>query len=149
LVGTIHDTSKAEELLKHGERRYSVAWQPLKAVDGTAIGAIGMARPETELEGAASSVRGLILLIGTIASLLAAGAGFAFGRGLGARLDDLNEAAARWSVGELSTPARDREPVLAKWIPAEFLRDEINHLAEQLDQMRETFRQAIERIRKR
>jgi len=149
LVGTLHDTATTEEAFQNGTRGYSVAWQPLKAIDGTAIGAIGVARPARELAGAAEAGRATIILAGAIASFLAGGAGFLLGRGLGARLDDLSSAAGRWSLGELSTPARDREPFLARWIPAEFLRDEVNQLAEQLDQMRESFRQAIERIRKR
>ena len=149
LVGTVHDTAKTEEASRDGARSYTVAWQPLKAIDGTAIGAIGIARPEKEMEGAAEAVRATTILIGAIASLLAGGAGFMFGRGLGSRIDDLGDAAGRWSLGDLSTPARDLEPFLARWIPVEFLRDEINQLAQQLDQMRETFRQAIERIRKR
>jgi HAMP domain-containing protein len=147
LTGTLHDTATTEEAFQKGARSYSLAWQPLKAIDGTVIGAIGIARPASELEGA--GVRAAILLIGAIASLLAGGAGFMFGRGLGARLDDLKDAASRWSLGELSAPARDRVPFLARWIPAEFLRDEGNQLAEQLDLMRESVRQAIERIRKR
>ena len=149
LVGALHDPVKTEEALQNGARSYIVAWQPLKTIDGTTVGAIGIARPSKEMEGAADTVRATIILVGAIASVLAGGAGFLFGRGLGARLDDLREAAGRWTLGELSTPARDREPFLARWIPAEFLRDEINQLAEQLDQMREGFRQAIERIRKR
>lgn len=149
LAGSLHDPAKTEEALQHGARGYSVAWQPLKAIDGTAIGAIGVARSSNEMGGAVDAVRTTIILVGGIALLLAGGAGFLFGRGLEVRLDDLRDAAGRWSLGELSTPARDREPFLARWIPAEFLRDEINHLAEQLDQMRESFRQAIERIRNR
>jgi len=146
LIGAIRDPSKTEESLQQDESHYAVAWQPLKALDGAIIGAIGVARPEGEMGGIASTTA---VLIGGLASLLAAGAGFIFGRGMGARLEDLKEAAGRWSLGDLSTPARDRDPFLARWIPAEFLRDEINQLAEQLDQMRESFRQAIERIRKR
>ena len=149
LVGALRDTVKTEEFFEDGARRYSVAWQPLKTIDGTPVGAIGIARPAREMEGATGAGHVITILIGAIASLLAAGAGFMFGRGIGARLEDLRDAASRWSLGELSTPARDREPFLARWIPAEFLRDEINQLAEQLDQMRETFRQALERIRKR
>jgi hypothetical protein len=61
----------------------------------------------------------------------------------------LRDAAGRWGLGDLSTPAKDREPFLARWIPTEYLRDEINQLAEQLEEMRETFRQALERMRKR
>jgi len=149
LVGTVHDTAKTEEDSRDGARSYTVAWQPLKALDGTAIGAIGIARPAKEMEGAAEAVRATTFLIGAIASLLAGGAGYMFGRGLGSRIEDLGVAAGRWGLGDLSTPARDLEPFLARWIPVEFLRDEINQLAQQLDQLRETFRQAIERIRKR
>ncbi len=149
LVGAIHDSAKTGESFQESSRRYSVAWQPLKTIDGTAIGAIGVVRPERELEGASDAVRATTILIGAIATALAGGAGFLFGRGVGARLDDLRDAAARWSLGELSTAARDREHFLARWIPVEFLRDEVNYLAEQLDQMRDTVRQAIERIRKR
>jgi HAMP domain-containing protein len=148
LAGTVHDTSSVEEVYQQGTRSYSIAWQSLKAIDGAALGAIGIARPARELEASAGSGT-VILLIGVLASSLAGAAGFLFGRGLGARLDDLRDAAGRWSLGELSTPARNSEPVLTRWISAEHLRDEVNHLAEQLDQMRESFRQAIERIRKR
>jgi len=149
LVGALHDPAKSEETFQLGAHSYSVAWRSLKSIDGTAIGAIGVARPAQELEGAAQGVRAILILVGGIAAMLAAAAGYMFGRGIGARLDDLRNAAGRWNLGELSTPAKEREPFLARWIPPELLRDEINQLAEQLDQMRESFRQAIERIRKR
>jgi hypothetical protein len=149
LAGALHDISKNEETLRNGARSYGVAWQPLKSLDGTAIGAIGMARLASELEGPVDGVRTTTILAGAIATLLACAAGFMFGRGLGARLDDLTQAASRWGLGELSSQAGGRDSFLVGWIPAEFLRDEINQLAEQLDQMRESFRQAIERIRKR
>ncbi|MEK6323393.1 MAG: hypothetical protein AABN33_17275 [Acidobacteriota bacterium] len=149
LIGAFHDNAKTEEAFRNGARNYNVAWQPLKSLDGTAIGAIGIARPAGELEGPVETVRATAILVGAIATLAACGAGFMFGRGLGARLDDLTQTASHWSLGELSTSAKGRDPFLARWIPPEFLRDEINELAEQLDQMRESFRQAIERIRKR
>jgi HAMP domain-containing protein len=149
LVGTLHNTVEVEESFESGTRRYSVAWQPLKTIEGTAVGAIGIARPAAELEGAAEGIRSTLFLFGTIVSLLAGVLGFIIGRGIGARLDDLRDAASRWSLGDLSTSAKEREPFLARWIPTEFLRDEVNHLADQLDQMREGFRQALERIRKR
>ncbi|MFY9573573.1 MAG: hypothetical protein WAV20_19420, partial [Blastocatellia bacterium] len=41
LVGSQHDTAKTEEVLQNGERSYSVAWQPLKSLDGAVTGAIG------------------------------------------------------------------------------------------------------------
>ena len=149
LIGSLHDTNRITEGYQHGARSYSIAWQPLKALDGSAIGAIGIARPARELAGAAGSGSTLVFLISAIASLLAGASGFLFGRGLGARLDDLRDAAGRWSLGELSIPARNSEPFLSKWVSPEHLKDEVNQLAEQLDQMRQSFRQAIERIRKR
>lgn len=149
LAGAIHDESKTEEVLRIGGREYNVCWKPLKSLDGTTIGAIGIARVASEAEGATGSVRTTVLLIGALALLMGGGAGFLFGQSLGARLDEIARAANRWSLGEMSIPATGSEPFLAKWIPPEFLRDEINLLAEQLDRMRESFRQAIERIRRR
>jgi hypothetical protein len=136
LIGTIRDPSKNEESLQHDESRYAVAWQPLKSLDGATIGAIGVARAEREMGGIASTTA---ILIGGLASLLAAGTGFIFGTRNGSTLEDLKDAAGRWSLGDLSTPARDRTHFLPSGFPAEFLRDEINQLAEQLDQMRESF----------
>jgi HAMP domain-containing protein len=81
--------------------------------------------------------------------VLAGAAGFVFGLSLGDRLNNLTDVASRWSLGELSAPARDGTPILSRWIPAEYLRDEVNRLAQQLDQMRDSFRQAIERMKKR
>jgi HAMP domain-containing protein len=149
LIGVLRDAAKAEEVFRVGARGYNVAWQPLKSIDGTANGAVGVVRPSRELDGSSDAVSAPIILVGAIATLAAGAAGFIFGLGLGARLNELTQAASRWTLGELSTPVRDREPFLARWVPAEFLRDEINQLAEQLDQMRESFRQAIERMRKR
>ncbi|HJZ68563.1 MAG TPA: methyl-accepting chemotaxis protein, partial [Blastocatellia bacterium] len=149
LVGAAHDPATTEEEFTNAGSSYSVAWQPLKSLDGAAIGAIGFARPTREFEGATGSVRATMLIAGAIAMLAAGGAGFIFGRNLGARLDALTRAANRWSVGELSASARERDPLLSRWVPPELLSDEINDLGEQLDRMRESFRQAIERIRKR
>ena len=149
MFGAIHDSARTEETFVNGARSYSVAWYPVKSLDGAAIGAIGVARPATELEGPGDTVRTTAILIAAIATLAAGGVGFMFGRGLGARLDDLKQAATHWSLGELSTPARDRDIFLARWIPLAYLRDEINVLAEHLEQLRESFRQAIERLRKR
>ena len=149
LAGAAHDPATTEEEFTNAGRSYRVAWQPLKTLDGSAIGAIGYARPTKELEGPTASVRATMLLAGAIAMLAAGAAGFIFGRSLGARLEALTQAAGRWSIGELSASARERDPLLSRWVPPELLRDEINDLGEQLDRMRESFRQAIERIRKR
>jgi Double sensory domain of two-component sensor kinase len=149
LIGILHDDGKSEELFASGKHDYIAAWRPLKALDGASIGAIGVARPAAEIEGAAGSVRTTIILVGALVLLLAGGGGFFFGLGLAARLEDLTRIANRWSLGEMSVRAEGREPFLARWIPPEFLRDEIHLLAEQLDRTRASFRQAIERIRKR
>lgn len=149
LTGAIHETAKAEEEFRQGNREYKVAWQPLKSLDGSSIGAIGVARRSFEFEGPASSVRMTILVFTIVATLLAAGFGFWFGLMLGARIDELNEAAMRWGLGELSVLTKHRNPILARWIPDRFLRDEVDRLGGQLDEMRESFRQAIERMRKR
>jgi len=149
LAGALHDITKTEEVLQQGDREYNVTWQPIKSLDGSAIGAIGVARPSREIEGASGSVRMTLFIVGLISVVVAAGGGFVFGLILGNRVDDLTGTAARWSVGELSAPARDRTPLFAKWIPSEYLRDEVNQLAGQLDDMRESFRQAIERMKKR
>jgi HAMP domain-containing protein len=149
LAGMLHDDTRTEETLRVGSRDYNVCWKPLKSFDGTSVGAIGIARPATEAEGATGSVRTTVVLIGALALLLGGGAGFFFGRVLAARVDEMTQAANRWSLGEMSIPAMGSEPFLAKWIPPEFLRDEINLLGEQLDRMRESFRQAIDRMRKR
>jgi hypothetical protein len=149
LSGMLRDETRTEETLRFNKRDYSIAWRPLKSLDGTLIGAIGIARPASEIEGASGTVMTTVLLVGALALLLAAGAGFFFGRGIAARLEDLTATANRWSLGEMSIAAGAREPFLARWIPPEFLRDEINFLSEQLDRTRESFRQALERIRKR
>jgi methyl-accepting chemotaxis protein len=149
LAGALHDSSKTEEMLRHGERSYSVAWEPIGAMDGSTIGAIGVARNSSEPEGAASFARTAMLWIALAAFGASAAGGFFFGRSLGARLDELADAASRWSVGDLSVAALDNEPLLAKWIPAHLLRDEISQLTERLDGTRESFRQAIDRLRKR
>jgi len=149
LTGGLRDPSKQEEILKANERDYIVAWQPLKSLDGSAIASIGVARAASETGDAARSVRGTLAIIGAIFLLLAGSVGFLFGQSLASRVDLLTQAANRWGLGELSTPARDSNIFLTRWVPLPFLRDEITDLAEKLDQTRESFRQAIERMRKR
>ena len=149
LTGVLRDTSQQEETLAASERDYTVAWQPLKALDGSVIGSIGVARPASKMSDAARVVRVTFALIGAIFLLLAGGAGFLFGQSLASRVELLTQTANRWGLGELSTPARDSNTFLTKWMPFQFLHDEITDLAEQLDQTRESFRQAIERMRKR
>jgi HAMP domain-containing protein len=85
-----------------------------------------------------------------LAAIIAAGAvlvlglsGLLIGRALASRINSLSEAVGRMSVGELSTTVKDISANGSR--PA----DEIGRLADQLEQMRESFRQAIERLRKR
>ena len=148
LVGASHNPSRTDERMQHGERSYDVAWQPIKTPDGSAIGAIGVARPSSEVDGAATPARTLFV-IALLAGAVAGAGGFLFGRSLGARLDEIADAASRWSVGDLSATAPTSEPLLAKWIPPHLLRDEMDRLTGQLEETRESFRQAIERLRKR
>ncbi len=149
LAGAAHDPASNEETIRHGERSYNVAWQPIKTLDGSSIGAVGVARPSSDVGGAASSARSAILIIALLALAAAGTGGFLFGRSLGTRLDQLADAASRWSVGDLSATAPDSESVLSKWVPPHLRRDELDRLTEQLDETRESFRQAIERMRKR
>src|SRR5205807_6165495 len=56
LTGVLRDTSQQEETLAASERDYTVAWQPLKALDGSVIGSIGVARPASKMSDAARVV---------------------------------------------------------------------------------------------
>lgn len=149
LAGLTRNASQSEEIIRQGERSYTIAWQPINALDNTEIGAIGIARSVADLDGQKGAVRATLIVIALIASALAGLGGFFYGRALAVRLDDLTQAAGRWSVGELSAPAKDRDPMMSKWVPSFIARDEVSRLAAQLEQMRESFRQAIERLRKR
>ncbi|MGA9771999.1 MAG: hypothetical protein WBV94_23410 [Blastocatellia bacterium] len=149
LVGLTRNSSPGEDIIEQGERSYTIAWQPIKSLDNTEIGAIGMGRSAADLDGQKGAVRATLIVIALIMAALAGLGGFFYGRALAIRLDDLSQAASRWSVGELSTPAKDRDPMMSKWVPSFIARDEVSRLAAQLEQMRASFRQAIERLRKR
>jgi HAMP domain-containing protein len=149
LAGVVRDTGRETESLEQGGLGYLVAWQALKSLDGAEVGALGVAQSAGAAGQHRRSVRTTFILVALLALVVAGAGGFLIGRALGVRLDDLNDAAQRWSVGELSTPARDRDPMMARWIPAFMSQDEVSRLAAQLEQMRESFRQAIERLRKR
>jgi HAMP domain-containing protein len=113
------------------------------------MGAIGVAVSTDELRGPISKLRTMLFTIATIACLLGAAGGFLYGRSLGLRLSVLSEAASRMSLGELSTPVKDPAVSETQEALAFIGRDEITLLAGQLDQARESFRLAIERLRKR
>lgn len=148
LIGAPCNAAQTEESLAQSDERYSVAWQPLKTISGEDVGYIGVARNARALAGATAAARTALLVIALLALLCAGAAGFFYGRALGLRLDSLNETVTRWGVGELSSPAKDREPIIG-WTAALAARDEISRLAASLEQMRESFRQAIDRLRRR
>ncbi|HVF92427.1 MAG TPA: hypothetical protein VNH22_20340 [Blastocatellia bacterium] len=149
LKGTKRDPSRTEETVRDGGRGYAVAWQPIKSLDGSQIGAIGAVVPEGALEGAAASLRAIFISAAVLALIVGGAGGLMFGNELAERLSVLTEAAGRMSVGELSTPVRDPNAQVESRIKTLLARDEVATLADRLDQMRESFRQAIERMRKR
>jgi methyl-accepting chemotaxis protein len=173
LNGLKHNRAMAEEIIDSGQGDYAVAWQPVKSLDGSEIGAIGVAVPAKALDSSASQVKGVLVAAFVLAVVAAAAAGFWFGRSISSRIAVLTEAVNRMTVGELSAPVRDNGrhietgPVgqaLARarlkaltWFGGAEANtsnsamdgDEIGDLAEHLDQMRESFRQAIERMRRR
>jgi HAMP domain-containing protein len=137
------------EVIEEGNRSFALSWQPIKSFDGAQVGVLGMAISADEIGGVSASLKLTLMLLALIASLIAGAAGYLFGRYLSLRLNALTEAASRMSLGELSAPVRDDTLPGKGWIP-EFLRtDEITHLSNKLDEMRESFRQAIERLKKR
>jgi HAMP domain-containing protein len=149
LKGARRDPAREDEVIAQGGDAYAVSWQPIRSLDGAALGAIGVAVPASELEGAAATARVIMIVLGALWVALAAAAGFFIGRRLGTRVTALTEASHRMSVGELSTPVRDTAAPEAGRIQTLLARDEISRLADQMDAMRESFRQAIERMRKR
>lgn len=145
LLGVVRDTSKSDEVLESISRNYRVAWQPINSLDGSGLGTLGVVVP-LDSGGGLSAAR-LFMIIAVITVLAAASFGFVVGRAIAARVNSLTDAVSRMSVGELSTMVRDQNGLNGS--TGSLRRDEITRLAEQLDQMRESFRQAIERIRKR
>ncbi|HEU4388976.1 MAG TPA: HAMP domain-containing protein, partial [Blastocatellia bacterium] len=126
---------------------YLVGWKPFKAFDGSTVGAIGVAAPVVEpviTAGAGLRLAGLFAGAGVLLALVI---GLLAGRALASRVNSLSDAVTRMSVGELSSTVRDAMGLNGS--SDQVRRDEIGRLAAHLDQMRESFRQAIERLRKR
>jgi HAMP domain-containing protein len=149
LLAAPHQPSAGEEFIEEGGQTFALSWQPIKSIDGTPLGAIGVAVAADELGSLGGSLKFTLMLIPLLASLLAGAAGYLFGRYLSLRLNALTDAASRMSVGELSAPIRDENLSGKPWLPEFLLKDEISHLSARLDEMRESFRQAIERLKKR
>jgi HAMP domain-containing protein len=148
LLGANHLSAAGDEVITESKRNFALSWQPIKSFDGTQIGAIGVAVSADEIGNIGASLKFTLMMITLLAALLAAGIGYLFGRYLSLRLNVLTDAAARMSVGELSAPVRD-DSSGKQWIPELLLKDEISNLSTKLDEMRESFRQAIERLKKR
>ncbi len=147
LIGLRIDAS--QPLLTRDERSYAIAWQTLTALNDNQPVRVGVMLPASESSGAANQVSTILILIAGLAFLLALALGFLFGQGLGKRLTTLGEATSRMAVGELSRPVEDLPSPVESILPQSIARDEVTELAERLDQMRESFRQAIDRLRKR
>lgn len=148
LMGTPCDATPGQSVVAQSNESYAIAWQAMKAPDGAEAARLGVARNERALAGATPAARTSLLLIAALATALAGVGGFLYGRALGVRLEGLNAAVMRWSVGELSAPAQDRPPAV-RGLAGLTSDDEISRLAASLEQMRESFRQAIDRLRRR
>jgi HAMP domain-containing protein len=138
-----------DEVLEEGKRNFALSWQAIKSFDGSPVGAIGVAISADEIGGASVFLKLTLMLIALLASLVAGVVGFLFGRYLSLRINALTEAASRMSLGELSASVRDDRLPGKPWIPEFLLKDEITNLSSKLDEMRDSFRQAIERLKKR
>jgi len=149
LVGVRCDTSGKEDKITIGDVGYKMSWHPMKSLDGSDAGAIGVLVSESEYVGPAGRLRTIMILIAIVAIILAGAVGFLFGMQLGKRVNSLTESANRMAVGELSRGVEDPIAPAGSRLPAFLSRDEVSRLAEKLDEMRESFRQAIERMRKR
>jgi len=163
LVGARHDPAKNLELIEGDPVQYLISWRPVKSVDGSLVGAIGAATSVGLQSGVDISLTSALALA-TAGTALLVGLAGAFWAGIvSRRVAALSDAVSRMRVGELSRAVRDsgrlpnRVPGLGSR-PANGLHagngsvpgggDEIEELAGNLDLMRESFKQAIERLRK-
>jgi HAMP domain-containing protein len=149
LRGTETTSLQSDELKDAGGRKFGLSLQPIKSLDGSTIGAIGLAKASDEAAGSSSAMIISLMITGLLTTLLAGFAGYILGGNLASRVNTLTETANRMSVGELSAPVRDEALIGKQKLPEFLLNDEVNTLANQLEEMRESFRQAIERLRKR
>jgi hypothetical protein len=159
LVGSRHDPARNPEFIGVEPVQYVVSWRPIKSVDGSQIGAIGAATLAGVQSGLDFSLISTLALATAGTALLVGLAAALWAGTVAKRLAALSDAVSRMRVGELSRAVRDsgglptRVPGLSSRptngngsVPA--AGDEIEELAENLDLMRESFKQAIERLRK-
>src|SRR5262249_9256665 len=104
LKGVKRSPAKLEETVESGQGEYVVAWQPVKSIDGSDIGAIGVALRSSVVNSSASQVKIALIAAVILAVAAAAAAGFWCGRSLSGRISVLTEAVDRMTVGELSAP---------------------------------------------
>jgi HAMP domain-containing protein len=149
LKGKRCNQAGAEETLTHRDNSYRATWQAIKSLDGVEVGAIGVAASWSALRRPAATLRTMLVIITVLACLAAGLTGFFVGRSLGLRVDALADAAGRMSLGELSAAIKDPGLPEAGSLLHLLVRDEIARLAGNLEQARQSFRQAIDRLRKR
>jgi HAMP domain-containing protein len=151
LLAASHSPERGDEVevIEEGNRNFALSWQPIKSFDGSQVGDLGMVMSADGIGGVSAALKLTLMLLALIASLIAGAVGYLFGRYLSLRLNALTDATSRMSLGELSAPVRDDTLPGRRWIPEFLLTDEITHLSNKLDEMRESFRQAIERLKKR
>jgi HAMP domain-containing protein len=163
LVGARHDPAKNLELIGGDPVQYLISWRPVKSVDGSLVGAIGAATSAGLQSGVDFSLTSTLALAAAGTALLVGLAGAFWAGIVSRRVAALSDAVSRMRVGELSRAVRDSGR-LPNWVPGLSSRpanglhsangsapgggDEIEELAGNLDLMRESFKHAIERLRK-
>ncbi len=120
-----------------GNTEYRTAYMPLKSVDSKIVGYVGVAIQESYFSEIVNTV--LYLIIGIVLFFLAVAVGAAavISQRLTQPIIQLTEAADRISLGELDVAITTSTG------------DEIGKLAESLERMRTSLKQAIERLRRR
>jgi HAMP domain-containing protein len=169
LRGTKCNPDQGVEEISDGGHLYAVCWRPMKSLTNSRAGGIGTAVPIERLSGGLTETLAALAGAVIVALCVAALIGFSFGSILSRRLNTLTDAVSRMSVGELSNDVRERlkrssSGSLLGRLPSfrgngndngtdpaanSNNSDEIGRLAAQLEQMRESFRMAIERLRRR
>jgi hypothetical protein len=173
LRGSKCDPSRRFETITDAIGSYAVCWRPITSLEGGGIAAIGVAVPLDRLTDGSTTVLLVLVVTAMFGAILAGLAGFAFGEMMSARLKALTDAVSRMSLGELSTEVQDRpgpsgrNGLLSRLSVMTALKrnpnssgdgrqsalqngsDEIGVLAEHLEQLRASFRMAVERLRRR
>lgn len=139
--GGSYETPSFHEASFNGGTPYYTSFVPVQSSDSQAgtktVGAIGVAIKQSWFTEIVRRVQITILVVTLLALALAVAGAVVAAQRLTRPIVELTEAANRISLGELDVPiAADSD-------------DEIGTLAESLDRMRISLKQAIERLRKR